>query len=79
MRRCPWSTRRCWTGSTPSGRKRPRHETIILRWICQQVLEALADARAAPLLQQWFVDVQARATAMTDAANRDHPIQAQPV
>jgi len=43
------------------------------------VLEALADARAAPLLQQWFVDVQARATAMTDAANRDRPIQALPV
>ena len=53
-------------------------ESIILRWTCQQVLEAVSDARAAPLLHQLFADVQARAAAMTDAADRDRLIQAHP-
>jgi tetratricopeptide (TPR) repeat protein len=56
----------------------PPDESIILRWTCQQVLEATADARAAPLLQQLFADVQVRAAAMTDAADRDRLIQAHP-
>jgi len=57
----------------------PVHETIGLRWNCQQVLAAAGDARAATLLDQLFIDVQARASAMTDAADRDRLIQAQPV
>ena len=58
---------------------RPAHETIELRWTCQQVLETLADARAAPLLAQLFADVQARATELTDAADRDRLIQDLPI
>ena len=53
--------------------------TIGLRWTCQQVLEAAGDARAAPLLQQLFVDVQARAAELTNAADRDRLIQAIPI
>jgi len=53
--------------------------TLHLRWICQQVLEAAGDARAAPLLRQLFVDVQARAAELTDASDRDRLIQALPV
>ena len=34
--------------------------------------------RARPLREQLFADVQARATAVTDAANRDRLIQAIP-
>ncbi len=56
----------------------PANETIPLRWTCLQVLEALADERAAPMLEQLHADVQARATEVTDAADRDRLIQALP-
>ena len=55
------------------------HETICLRWPCQQVLDAVADARAVPMLEQLFADVQARATQLTDVVDRDRLIQAQPI
>ena len=57
----------------------PANETIELRWRCQQVMAALGDARAGPLLEQLFADVQAHATLITDAADRDRLIQALPV
>ena len=58
---------------------RPVHETIEPRWACQQVLQALGDARAAaPVLEQFFADVQASAAEMTDAADRPRLIQALP-
>jgi class 3 adenylate cyclase/tetratricopeptide (TPR) repeat protein len=57
----------------------PANETIELRWRCQQVMAALDDARAGPLLEQLFADVQAHATLITDAADRDRLIQALPV
>ena len=56
----------------------PAHTTIMLRWNCQQVLDALGDARATPLLDQLHADVQARAAEMTDLADRDRLIQAIP-
>ncbi|MDP2004422.1 MAG: adenylate/guanylate cyclase domain-containing protein [Rubrivivax sp.] len=59
----------------------PAIETLPARWTCQQVLEALGgehDQRAGPLLEQLHADVQARATAVTDAADRDRLIQAIP-
>ena len=56
----------------------PAHEMILPRWICQQVLRALGDARAVPMLDQLFCDVQTRATELTDAADRDRLIQALP-
>jgi predicted ATPase len=56
----------------------PTHETIELRWRCQQVLHALRDARAAALLQQLHADVQATATQRTEAADRDRLIQSIP-
>jgi class 3 adenylate cyclase/tetratricopeptide (TPR) repeat protein len=58
--------------------ERPAHETISLRWACQQVLQALGDARAAPMLRQLFVDVQARAAELTDESDRGRLIQALP-
>ena len=58
---------------------RAAHETIELRWTCQQVLDALGDARAATLLAPLVADVQARATELTDAANRERLIRALPV
>ncbi len=54
-------------------------QTITLRWSCHQVLEALGDARAAPLLEQLYADVQARADALADASDRERLIQALPV
>ena len=51
---------------------------IDLRWTSQQVLEALGDPRAGPLLEQLHVDVHTLATAFTDAADRDRLIQAIP-
>ena len=59
--------------------ERPAHETIDMRWDCQQVLDAAGDARAAVLLEQLHADVQARAIELTDAADRERPIQALPV
>jgi class 3 adenylate cyclase/tetratricopeptide (TPR) repeat protein len=52
------------------------HETIELRWICQQVLHAAGDVRASRLLDELHADVQARATELTDAADRERLIQA---
>ena len=59
--------------------ERPAHKTIDMRWDCQQVLDALGDARAAALLERLHTDVQARTVELTDAANRDRLIQALPV
>lgn len=58
---------------------RPAHETIELRWTCQQVLDAAADSRAAALLDRLHADVGARAAELTDAADRERLIQALPV
>jgi tetratricopeptide (TPR) repeat protein len=58
---------------------RPAHKTIEPRWACQHVLRVLGDARAAPMLEQLFADVQASAAEMTDAADRDRLIQDSPV
>lgn len=57
---------------------RPAHETIDMRWSCQQVLDALGDARAAPMLVRLFADVHARAAELTGSADRDRLIQALP-
>ena len=54
----------------------PAHETITLRWTCHQVLKAVGDSRAALMLEQLYVDVQACAAELTDAADRDRLIQA---
>ena len=59
----------------------PANETIALRWHSHQVLAALGGEhaqRAGPLLEQLHADVQARATAVTDAADRERLIQAIP-
>ncbi len=56
----------------------PTHLTIDLRWRCLQVLDALGDTQAGPLLEQLHTDVQASAAARTDAADRDRLIQAIP-
>lgn len=55
------------------------HATIEVRAVCQLVLDALADARATPLLVQVHSDMLARAAQLTDAADRDRLIQALPV
>ena len=54
----------------------PADETIGLRWTCCQVLQALGDARADPLLEQLFTDVHARVAVATNAADRERLIQA---
>jgi len=59
--------------------QRAAHETIGMRWFCQQVLSAAADARAVPLLVQLHADVQARAVELTHVADRERLIQALPV
>jgi tetratricopeptide (TPR) repeat protein len=56
----------------------PAHETLATRWVCQQVLEALGDARAAPLLDALHAAVQARATELTGADDRPRLLQALP-
>ncbi len=56
----------------------PPNETIALRWRCQQVLQALGDERAMPMLEQLHADVQATAAQRTDADDRDRLIQAIP-
>ena len=53
--------------------------TIALRWACQQVLDAVGDARARGLLKKLHADVQAHAAKLTDAADRGRLIQALPV
>ena len=57
---------------------RPAGQTIGLRWCCHQVLAALGDARAGPLLAQLHVDVHATAAERTDAGDRERLIQAIP-
>lgn len=54
----------------------PAEDTIGLRWLCQQVLAALGDERAAPMLEQLVVDVQTHAAKSTDADDRNRLIQA---
>jgi hypothetical protein len=56
----------------------PANETIALRWRCHQVLYALGDERAMPMLEQLHADVQATAAERTDADDRDRLIQAIP-
>ena len=56
----------------------PANETIALRWTCHQVLVALDDQRAGPMLEQLFADVQSRAAEVTDTADRSRLIQAIP-
>ncbi len=58
---------------------RPAHESIALRWTCQQALAALGDGRAVPLLEQLGADVQAYAAQATEAHDRDRLIQDLPV
>ena len=58
--------------------ERPAHRTIEMRWNCRQVLVALGEARAAPMLEQLFADVQARVATMVDAPDREGLIQAVP-
>ena len=53
-------------------------ETIGLRWHCHQVLAALGDDRAGPLLEQLHADVRATAAERTEAADRKRLIQAIP-
>ena len=57
----------------------PADATILLRWTCQQVLDAVDDARAETMLAKLYADVQVRAAELTDATDRDRLIQAQPV
>ena len=56
----------------------PANETIALRWRCHQVLQALGDERAGPLLEQLHADVLATAAERTDAADHARLIQAIP-
>ncbi len=56
----------------------PPAELIPVRWTCHQVLQALGDERAMPLLEQLHADVLATAAERTDAADRDRLIQAIP-
>ncbi len=57
----------------------PAFETFSVRWTCQQVLAALGDARAGPMLEQLHADIQARATELTNDTDRERLIQALPV
>jgi HEAT repeat protein len=56
----------------------PPAETMLVRWTCQQVLQALGDERAAPMLEPLHADVQATAALRTDAADRERLTQAIP-
>jgi tetratricopeptide (TPR) repeat protein len=56
----------------------PANETIGLRWRCHQLLHALGDERATPMLEQLHADVQATAAQSTDAADRERLIKAIP-
>jgi tetratricopeptide (TPR) repeat protein len=58
---------------------RPAHQTIEIRWICRRVLADLLDARAEPMLERLFSDVQIRAAEVVDAPDRERLIQALPV
>jgi len=57
----------------------PANETIGLRWRCHQLLQALGDERAVPLLEQLHADVLATAAQRTDAADRERLIRAIPI
>ena len=59
----------------------PAIKTLATRWTCQAVLETLGGEhaqRAGLLLEQLYTDVQARATAVTDADDHGRLIQAIP-
>lgn len=56
----------------------PANETIDLRWRCHQLLQALGDERATPMLEQLHADVQATAAQRTGAADCERLIQAIP-
>jgi class 3 adenylate cyclase/tetratricopeptide (TPR) repeat protein len=56
----------------------PASETLAARWLCQQVMAALDDPRAGPLLEQLFKDVQAHVALVTDVSDRDRLIEARP-
>jgi hypothetical protein len=56
----------------------PVNETIALRWICQQVLDCLADRRSPALLDALHADLQAHVAHITDAADRERLIEAIP-
>jgi predicted ATPase/class 3 adenylate cyclase len=51
---------------------------VKLHWACVQVLDAVGDERAAPMLEQLHADVQAHAAKLTDASDRERLIQALP-
>ncbi len=57
----------------------PAHDSIELRWTCHELLQTLGDERAAALLDALHHDVQARVSALTEAADRERLVQAQPV
>jgi tetratricopeptide (TPR) repeat protein len=57
---------------------RPAGQTIDQRWCCHQVLAALGDERAGPLLEQLHADVLVTAAERTDAADRDRLISTLP-
>lgn len=59
--------------------ERRAHETMALRWSCQQVLQAAGDARAAPMLAHLNADVHARAAELTGPEDRERLVQALPV
>lgn len=54
-------------------------DTIDCRWLCYQVLDGLGDARAAPLLEQLFADIQAHTIALAEPADRDRLIRSVPI
>ncbi len=56
----------------------PASATIMERRACQQVLEALLDPRAWSMLTQLYADVHAHVAELTDAADCDRLIQANP-
>jgi tetratricopeptide (TPR) repeat protein len=51
---------------------------ISLRWVCHQVLDAMADVRTAALLEHLHTEVQDCATKVTVATDRDRLIHAIP-
>jgi class 3 adenylate cyclase/tetratricopeptide (TPR) repeat protein len=56
----------------------PPYLTIGVRWSSYPVLVALADSRAAALLEQLHGDVQAHVTSLAAPADRDRVIQSKP-
>jgi hypothetical protein len=56
----------------------PARKTIFERRACQQILAAAGDARAASMLDELYVDVQALAAELTDPDDRERLIEAHP-